>query len=117
MTQDLGHRVQELRRRAGLSQEELAARVHVSRATIQNVENGRTTARPATLRRIAEALGTDMAGLTSDEPIPEPPTLDELKAARRILIDALRLDDPEPMREALADALALVSRAMEHETS
>lgn len=113
MSQDLGHRVQELRQQAGLSQEELAARVAVSRATIQNVERGRGVPRPATMRRIAEALGTDVTGLTSDDS-PQEPTLDELRAARRKLIDALRMDDPERKQELLADALALIGRAMEH---
>jgi transcriptional regulator with XRE-family HTH domain len=89
--------------------------VAVSRATIQNVERGRSAPRPATMRRIAEALGTDVTGLTSEDAPPPEPTTDELKRARRVLIEAMRLDSAEEMRDALADAIALVTRAMEHQ--
>jgi transcriptional regulator with XRE-family HTH domain len=50
-------RLRELRDRASLSQEELAERAGVSRATIADLERGRRTAQPKTRRKLAEALG------------------------------------------------------------
>ena len=50
-------RLRELRDRASLSQEELAEKAGVSRATIADLEAGKRTAWPQTRRKIAEALG------------------------------------------------------------
>lgn len=60
-----------MREQAGLSQEELAVRAQVSRATVQNIERDRTDPRRAVLRRLAEALGTDVASLTPAQPMTE----------------------------------------------
>lgn len=46
-----------LRKRAGLSQEELAARAGIARSTITKLENG-ANARYATIDKLAEALQT-----------------------------------------------------------
>lgn len=70
-----------------MSQEDLAARAEVSRSTIQNIEAGRRKPQPASLKRIARALGTDLAALTR-EPVP-PGDIDELKALREMLQAAL----------------------------
>lgn len=51
--------LRELRDRASLSQEELAAKSGVSRATIADLETGKRTAQPKTRRKIAEALGVE----------------------------------------------------------
>lgn len=50
-------RLRELRDKASLSQEELAERAGVSRATIAALERGKRTAQPKTRRKLAEALG------------------------------------------------------------
>ena len=44
---------------AGLSVDQLAERSRVSRETIQRVEAGETTVRPATVRQLADALGVE----------------------------------------------------------
>ncbi len=44
---------------AGLSQEDLARRSGVHRDTIQKLETGQRPARPATIRKLAHALGVD----------------------------------------------------------
>lgn len=49
-------RLRELRERAALSQEDLAERSNVSRATIADLEGGKRSARPSTRRKLAEAL-------------------------------------------------------------
>jgi transcriptional regulator with XRE-family HTH domain len=50
-------RLRELRDRAALSQEDLAQRSGVSRATIADLEAGKRPARPSTRRKLAKALG------------------------------------------------------------
>lgn len=57
-------RLRELRDRASLSQEELAEKAGVSRATIADLEAGKRTAWPKTRRKIAEALGVEPHELT-----------------------------------------------------
>lgn len=51
--------LRELRDRASLSQEELAEKSGVSRATIAELEAGKRAAQPKTRRKIAEALGVE----------------------------------------------------------
>ena len=50
-------RLREWRDHAALSQEDLARRARVSRATIADLEAGKRPARPSTRRKLAEALG------------------------------------------------------------
>jgi transcriptional regulator with XRE-family HTH domain len=83
--QTRGHLVRTLREQAGLSQEELAVRAQVSRATVQNIERDRVEPRRAVLRRIAEALGTDVAALSPAQPM----TLEEIEEKRSELLAAL----------------------------
>lgn len=68
----LGKLVRDLREQAGLSQEELAVHAQVSRATVQNIERDRVEPRRAVLRRIAEALGTDVVTLNQSLAPPPP---------------------------------------------
>ncbi|MDI1464054.1 BTAD domain-containing putative transcriptional regulator [Catellatospora sp. KI3] len=56
-----GGRLREHRRRAGMTQQELAARSGLSLRAIRDVENGRAHPRPATVRRLAETLGLTAA--------------------------------------------------------
>ena len=49
-------RLRELRERAALSQEDLAKKSGVSRATIADLEADKRPARPSTRRKLAEAL-------------------------------------------------------------
>ena len=83
--QTRGTLVRTLREQAGLSQEELAVRAQVSRATVQNIERDRVEPRRAVLRRLAEALATDVAALTPDQPM----TLEEIADKRAELLAAL----------------------------
>ena len=59
--------LRELRDRASLSQEELAEKAGVSRATIADLEAGKRKAHPKTRRKIAGALGGDPAELVSGD--------------------------------------------------
>jgi transcriptional regulator with XRE-family HTH domain len=57
-------RLRELRDRAALSQEDLAKKAGVSRATIADLEADKRPARPSTRRKLAEALGVSPQELT-----------------------------------------------------
>jgi len=54
--QALGATIRRLRTRAGMSQEEFAARARLERSYIPSLESGRFDARISTLTRIAECL-------------------------------------------------------------
>ena len=56
-----------LRRLRAMSQEELAEESGVARATISRIERGETGAHGRTLRRLAAALGVDVAELVQLE--------------------------------------------------
>jgi len=58
-------RLRELRERAALSQEDLAVKSGVSRATIARLEAGIRPARPSTRRKLAGALGVKPDELTN----------------------------------------------------
>jgi len=62
----LGARLRQLRERARLTQNELADRAKVGRATISRIENGKMYAHTATLRRLAKALNINLVGLITD---------------------------------------------------
>jgi transcriptional regulator with XRE-family HTH domain len=60
-------RLRELRERAALSQEDLAKKAGVARATIADLEANKRPARPSTRRKLAEALGVEPAVLMDSE--------------------------------------------------
>jgi transcriptional regulator with XRE-family HTH domain len=101
--------LRDLRERAGLSQEELAAKAKVSRASIQNWEGNRTTPRRAESRRLAAALGVSVDALRSQEE-----RLDA-REIRDALQAAMEIEDPEEMRAALQELLARMPPAPERE--
>lgn len=62
-TSELGNRLKELRSKHGLSQAELAAKVEVSRKTINTVENGVFVPSTTLALRLARALRTSVEHL------------------------------------------------------
>jgi transcriptional regulator with XRE-family HTH domain len=60
-------RLREFRRRRAFSQQELADAASVGRNTISRIERGETGAHGRTLRRLAQALGVDVAELVLTE--------------------------------------------------
>lgn len=101
----LGQALQDLRKQAGLSQEELAAKAQVSRASIQNWEGNRTAPRRAEERRLAAALGLTVEELRAHTER-ESLDADDVRAA---LEAAVELSDPEEMRAALLELLARIT--------
>lgn len=55
----IGQRVRQARLQAALTQEEAASRAGVSAVAWGNIENGHSVPRPATARKVAEALGVE----------------------------------------------------------
>jgi transcriptional regulator with XRE-family HTH domain len=64
---NLGKRMQDLRRRRGLSTGELAARVQVTSGFISQLEHGKTDPSLQTLQRVAAALQVPLSYLLLDE--------------------------------------------------
>ena len=88
--QNIGIRIREHRRAAGLSQEALAERCLVSRQTIGNWECGRTIPDAFMLQHVADALGTTADGILGSD---APRIRDRARAARRefVLISGIVL--------------------------
>jgi len=63
--------LKELRRRKGLSQKDLAEASRVGQDTISGIESGRHEARPSTLRKLANALGVEVADLFGEPEAPK----------------------------------------------
>lgn len=91
-----------MREHAGLSQEELAAKAQVSRASVQNWEASRTAPRRAEFRRLAAALGVSVETLKA----PKETERVDAQEIRDALQAAARIPDPEEMRAALLELLA-----------
>ncbi len=64
---DLGPRLRRIRRQLGRTLEEIAQRCDCTRSLLSKFETGRSVPPIATLTRIAQALGTDVATLLSDK--------------------------------------------------
>lgn len=60
---DIGQRIKETRKKAGLTQKELAERANVATVSIQQYERGARQPRLEQLRQIALALGTSVSEL------------------------------------------------------
>ena len=104
--------LKEVRRRAGLTQTELARRAGTSQPVISAYEHGRRDPGYATLRRFVEAAGERLhlsAAPTRGGDLPPPVDLHE--HARR-LIDVLSLADAIPRRppRAILHAPRLIGR-------
>lgn len=100
--QDMPNRILELRRAAGLSQEELAFRVGVSKMQISGMERGKRELSLTMMRRLADALGVNTVDLLSSED--NPTILDD--DARRLVARYNRA--PEDQRrnlDRIAEAL------------
>lgn len=68
MPETFGERLKELRKKSGLTQEELADALSVSYMTIRRWENEKTTPRLEEIKALAKALGVSEADLLNDSP-------------------------------------------------
>ena len=67
---DIGKNIRTARVRAGMTQDELAEQLHVSRQTVSNYETSRFRPDIDMLFSIAEALGMDVSALLYGSPLP-----------------------------------------------
>jgi len=86
------------RKRAGLTQAELARRAGTSQPVISAYEHGRRDPGVETLRRLVRAAGAELElGLGAPGPSDLPPPADDAERAAR-LVDVLLLADAIPTR-------------------
>lgn len=82
----VGQRVHRRRVQRGFTLAGMSERTGLSKGYLSRIENGRKSPPLDTLRRLASALGTDVAVLLSDEPDADPvaaPTFSVVRAAER----------------------------------
>lgn len=89
--------LRDARRRAGLTQAELARRAGTSQATISAYENGRKEPSVQTLSRLLAASGSRLVAEPGHLPVVQRSANDDARAARR-LADVLSLADLLPSR-------------------
>ena len=70
MANNVGRNIRTLRTRAGITQDQLAEKLFVSRQTVSNYETGRSQPDVDMLVKIAETLGTDAGALIYGLPVP-----------------------------------------------
>lgn len=80
----LSENIQAFRKAKDLSQEELAARLHVVRQTISKWEKGLSVPDAGMLIRLAEALDTTVSALLGEEPLPDTEPFSPAELARRL---------------------------------
>lgn len=76
----LGENLKQMRKAKGLSQEELAIKLHIVRQTVSKWEKGLSVPDSGMLIRLAEALDTSVAVLLGETPSPTTGEYTELKA-------------------------------------
>jgi len=87
-----GARLAELRKHAGLSQQELGARVGKAKETIRDIEGGINATPLPDAARIADALGVTLPDLMDLADLPRPDTAH--RRAVRELVRTARAADP-----------------------
>ena len=97
MMRDIGKNIKELRLRAGLSQDELAERLFVTRQTVSNYENSRTRPDVEQILHLAEIFGTDANAVlyghgACNVPLPNSPRRYSLRLLEALDVGRDRLD-------------------------
>ena len=82
---DIGKNILELRRKKGMSQDELAEKLFVTRQTVSNYENGKSRPDVEMLMKIAEMLDSDMNAVLYGLPVPEAVKQEKQKQLKRLI--------------------------------
>lgn len=96
---DLGQKIRQARRVKGLTQEQLADAMHVSRQTISHWENNRTLPDYLLLCELAKTLETDVVAFLQE--LPARPEAEEAEAVEALPAEAAEetaLPDPAPVK-------------------
>lgn len=111
---DLGQKIRQARRVKGLTQEQLADAMHVSRQTISHWENNRTLPDYLLLCELAKTLETDVVAFLQE--LPAGPEAEEAEAAEALPAEAAEetaLPDPAPVKRRLSlRQLLLIAAAL-----
>ena len=94
----IGNHIRQLRLQQGMTQEQLAEKLHVTRQAVSGYESGRTRPDIDTLQRLCEIFATDLDSLVYGR-------TRELKAARRLKTAALVLGGLLVALTAISSAL------------
>lgn len=108
----IGKKIQEIRIRRGMTQEQLADRIHISKSSISEWEACKRVPQMKTLRKIAEALGVDVWEIIGFNDV----SIDPAELARedlfndpdrKALLNLAKHGSPEAVRQvaAVIDAL------------
>lgn len=115
MSYDVGERIREFRKQAGMNQDQLAELASLNRVTIAKYESGKVEPGAKAIARIADALEISVDVLLG-RPADQPAEQDEAWAIRerlrrdpsyRLLFDAAGNAKPEHLRAAAAMLKAL----------
>jgi transcriptional regulator with XRE-family HTH domain len=96
---DAATSLRDARRRAGLTQADLARRAGTSQATISAYEHGRKAPSVETLGRLLAATGTRLTVTPASAPVVRP-TRAQLARAGRALVDVMLLAEALPTRHS-----------------
>ncbi len=105
-----GKRVQTIRKRQGLTQEELAQQIGKSADTISNIERGFSSTRIETAVRIADTLGTTLSDLFDFQAVP--PAQREARRLTNELLELIRPLDASTI-EAITAQVEILLRVRE----
>jgi transcriptional regulator with XRE-family HTH domain len=94
--EDVGRRIRDVRLERGISQEELAAALSLTRTSVTNIERGRQRILVHTLLQVAEVLGTHVGKL-----LPSVESITSMEAE-----EILPRDLPEHERQWIAGVAA-----------
>jgi transcriptional regulator with XRE-family HTH domain len=94
---DIAADLRDARRRAGLTQAQLASRTGTSQATISAYESGRKEPSVGTLDRLLSATGSRLAVVAGSRPVVQPSAAQHARVSRA-LADVLALAEALPAR-------------------
>ena len=94
---ELAKKIRALRRAAGLSQEELAARAGVGRNTLQRIEGARGNPTAEVLRSLGSALNADFGYSPPTAPADPLPGWAEIISGRLAALESGRMKPSEPI--------------------
>lgn len=111
---NLAFNMKALRKKKNWKQQDLADAVGITRAAIANIERGKSAPRPATLKKIAAALGANEADLYIDpNKLPTEDDLKELKSAVKAGKELAEMTGGESLEDlSLRTALGVIMNAL-----
>lgn len=104
----IGDRIARFRKAQGLTQQQLAEHIGVTRTVITDYESGRVRIYDEMLARLAKTLGISTDAILGLDPVTTPPEAPSLRLIKRVAeIDKL----PEPKKKAILKTLDDLIRA------